>query len=110
MPTDFEMQDYPKAEGLRFRKRALSRMEVGCMYRIRYGHQSGNYQWYTWTFIAKYLGYNKSMDQFEFSLRPEAGTQVLDRKNVIQIDEMPRWMSPSLPKKVPGSKLEKPDA
>lgn len=70
----------------------LPKMEEGIVYRVRYFSQAGNYRWYEKKFTATFVGYVKSVyaDQAMFSLRPQAGTQVIDMDNILKIDEMSR--------------------
>ena len=62
-------------------KMTINGFAVGDLVRVTYRHQAGNGSWYRRQMTAVYLGYNKTFDSYEFSLRPLMGTTGISRKH-----------------------------
>lgn len=76
------------------------KLEEGITYRLIYKSQSGNYRWYRYEAIAKYIGRGMQEDDEAFSFRPLAGTSDIKHENILEAYEMPRTTEPRLPKRL----------
>jgi hypothetical protein len=68
------------------------KLEEGILYRVLYKSQSRNDRWYKKEMWAVFLGEEDTT--LLFSLRPLAGTQELDKDNLLEAYEMPHSSTP----------------
>lgn len=58
------------------------------LYRLVYRLQSGNGSWYKYESYMTYLGPVRNSTEGSFNLRPFAGTQSLDRANILEAEDL----------------------